>query len=87
MTDALVSYVQSLGVEGFSDDVGKALHGLETDRPLSALGALTLIHTHLAVLDRHAVQMARKQGKTWDAIAVTLGVSRQAARKRFRTIN
>lgn len=32
---------------------------------------------------REAVQIARAQGRSWNRIAVALGVSRQAARQRF----
>jgi hypothetical protein len=32
---------------------------------------------------REAVQTARLQGRSWNQIAVALGVSRQAARQRF----
>lgn len=32
---------------------------------------------------RAAVQIARAQGRSWNQIAVALGVSRQAARQRF----
>ncbi len=32
---------------------------------------------------REAVQLARAQGRSWNQIAVALGVSRQAARQRF----
>jgi hypothetical protein len=32
---------------------------------------------------REAVQLARAHGKSWNQIAVALGVSRQAARQRF----
>ncbi len=32
---------------------------------------------------REAVQIARAQGRSWNQIAVALGVSRQAARQRF----
>ena len=32
---------------------------------------------------REAVEIARAQGRSWNQIAVALGVSRQAARQRF----
>ena len=32
---------------------------------------------------RETVEMARAQGRSWNQIAVALGVSRQAARQRF----
>jgi len=32
---------------------------------------------------RQAVEAARAQGRSWNQIAVALGVSRQAARQRF----
>jgi len=32
---------------------------------------------------REAVEVARAHGRSWNQIAVTLGVSRQAARQRF----
>lgn len=32
---------------------------------------------------REAVEVARAQGRSWNQIAVALGVSRQAARQRF----
>ena len=32
---------------------------------------------------REAVELARAQGRSWNHIAVALGVSRQAARQRF----
>ena len=34
---------------------------------------------------REAVQVARARGRSWNQIAVALGVSRQAARQRFAT--
>ena len=35
---------------------------------------------------REAVEIARAHGRSWNHIAVTLGVSRQAARQRFSRV-
>lgn len=48
--------------------------------------AADAIHTDKARL-RDAVEAARAAGRSWNQIAVALGVSRQAARQRFDKAN
>lgn len=53
---------------------------------LSDLRAIAICADEIAVGQtrlRHAVESARAQGRSWNRIAIALGVSRQAARQRF----
>lgn len=58
-------------------------------RPVAELRAVAKADDELDQADRDlhlAVWEARQAGATWEAIAETLQVSRQAAQKRFRTL-
>jgi hypothetical protein len=64
---------------------------LEEDRPVEMKSAADLAAIAYAVDAREAaeamiqktVENARENGRSWNRIAVALGVSRQAARERF----
>jgi len=55
---------------------------LHTDDLREVAAASEAVRTDEARL-RDAVQKARAQGRSWNQLAVALGVSRQAARQRF----
>jgi transposase-like protein len=52
--------------------------------PLTALEAIVTIRRYLDELERQAVDGALERGATWQMIADTLGVSKQAANQRLR---
>lgn len=51
--------------------------------PLRAIAEATETIRQAQARQREAVQIARARGISWNLIAVSLGVSRQAARERF----
>ena len=55
------------------------------DDPLRVISGLSNGAKALAKWQRKAVNVARKQGRTWDEIGDAAGVSRQAAWERFST--
>jgi hypothetical protein len=52
--------------------------------PLTALEAIVTIRRYLDELERQAVDGALERGATWQMIADTLGVTKQAANQRLR---
>ena len=52
------------------------------DDPISALAAVAELRGELERVESAAVRRARNAGFTWHAIAVVLGVSRQAVHKK-----
>ncbi len=52
--------------------------------PISALEAIVSIRRYLDDLERQAVDSALEKGATWQMIADTLGVTKQAANQRLR---
>jgi hypothetical protein len=52
--------------------------------PLTALEAIVVIRRYLDELERRAVDGALERGATWQMIADTLGVTKQAANQRLR---
>lgn len=82
-SNSVLSLAQALGVEMLRDDVSAAFAAAEAGRPITLLGKTTLVQTGMRLLERYGVQLARENGATWDQIGLALGVSRQAARKRY----
>jgi ATP-dependent Clp protease ATP-binding subunit ClpA len=60
---------------------------LTASDPTTALGSLTALRTQLDALERVQVTRALESGQTFSAIAKPLGISRQAAHRRYRDIN
>ncbi|WP_427017196.1 AsnC family protein [Pseudarthrobacter sp. P1] len=51
--------------------------------PAEVLGAVAELHKELARTETEAVLRARAAGLSWEAIAVCLGVSKQAVHKKY----
>jgi hypothetical protein len=69
--------------EQLADDLDPdTVHAEETDDLRQVAVASDAVRDDEAQL-REAVQLARAHGRSWNQIAVALGVSRQAARQRF----
>jgi DNA-directed RNA polymerase specialized sigma24 family protein len=69
--------------EQLADDLDPdTVHVEETDDLRQVAVAADAVSDDEARL-REAVQLARAHGRSWNQIAVALGVSRQAARQRF----
>lgn len=51
--------------------------------PAEALYAVAELHKELARAETEAVLRARRAGLSWEAIAVCLGVSKQAVHKKY----
>jgi hypothetical protein len=65
-------------------DVAEIVYILRTTTdPLVALRALARAQDHWDTFTARAVMDCREQGLSWNEIAIALGVSRQAAQKRF----
>jgi hypothetical protein len=60
---------------------------MDLDAPLRALEAVAGGRAVLASLERTAVIAARELGYSWPQIAAALGVTRQAANRRFHAID
>ena len=71
--------------ERLAKDLNPATADVENTDDLRAISAAAeAVRTDDARL-REAVLIARAQGRSWNHIALALGVSRQAARQRFAT--
>jgi hypothetical protein len=57
---------------------------LTADEPLDALASLTALRAHLDAFEREQVRRARRQGVSYGAIGRGLGLSRQAAHRRYQ---
>ena len=57
-----------------------------TADPTASLRALTALRAELDVLERHLVGRALQDGQTYTQIARPLGISRQAAHRRYRDL-
>jgi uncharacterized protein YerC len=57
-----------------------------TAEPTASLRALTALRAELDVLERHLVARALQEGQTYTQIARPLGISRQAAHRRYRDL-
>ena len=70
-----------------SEHRGRLDLALDGGRPaLDRLVAVRQLRSHLDRLERDAVRAARSQGTTFGAIALALGLSRQAVHQRYRDI-
>ncbi len=66
------------------DALSSALNDIDGDRsPLELVGDIPHIEEALDAIVAERVDAARGQGLSWEAIAQKLGISRQAAHKRF----
>jgi len=59
---------------------------ITTAEPLAALRAITALRLQLDALERQQVARALREGRTFSAIAAPLGISRQAAHRRYRSL-
>lgn len=57
-----------------------------TAEPTTSLRSLTALRAELDVLERHLVARALQEGQTYTQIARPLGISRQAAHRRYRDL-
>jgi hypothetical protein len=55
----------------------------ETSEPEEGLSAVAALRHHLDALEEHHVELALRQGWSWSQIADQLGVSKQAAHRRY----
>ncbi|KTS80115.1 hypothetical protein NS183_18265 [Microbacterium testaceum] len=69
-----------------SDTIRTALGGLGDDEPLAELRRLAILRHEIARLEEAQVRRARLRGSSWLAIASALGVSKQAAHKKYGRI-
>jgi len=67
--------------------LGLLERAITATEPTAALRALTALRDELDALERHQVGRALREGKTFTAIAQPLGISRQAAHRRYRDLN
>lgn len=66
------------------DAIASSLEGLDDERtPLDLVGEIPLVESVIDEIVAERVAAARAQGLSWEAIAGRLGISRQAAHKRF----
>jgi hypothetical protein len=66
--------------------VGLLERAMTAREPTAALRALTALRKELDALERQQVARALAEGKTFTAIAQPLGISRQAAHRRYRDL-
>jgi hypothetical protein len=69
--------------EQLADQLDPARAEAEVTEDLHLIAAASEAFRADEVRLREAVEKARAQGRSWNQIAVALGVSRQAARQRF----
>ena len=69
--------------EQLADELDPASAEVEDTSDLRAIAAASEAARADEALLREAVHVARAHGRSWNQIAVSLGVSRQAARQRF----
>lgn len=66
-----------------SETIRATLGGLGDDEPLSQLRQLAALRQEIARVEEAQVRRARLRGFSWLAIASALGVSKQAAHKKY----
>ena len=66
--------------------VGLLERALTAAEPTAALQAITALRVQLDALERQLVVRALREGTTFSAIAAPLGISRQAAHRRYRDL-
>lgn len=66
-----------------SDDIRTLLGATAGGEPLAELHRLAVVRTEIAREEEVQVRRARIQGYSWQAIAAALGVTRQAAHKKY----
>jgi hypothetical protein len=66
-----------------SNTLDLARRAAETDEPDEALSAVAALRQHLDALEEHHVELALRRGWSWSRIAEQLGVSKQAAHRRY----
>lgn len=67
-----------------NDAIASSLSEIDGERtPLDLVGEIPLIESAIDEIIEERVEAARAQGLSWEAIAGRLGISRQAAHKRF----
>lgn len=69
-----------------SEAIHTALGGLGDDEPLVELRRLATLRQEIARVEEAQVRRARLRGHSWLAIAGALGVTRQAAHKKYGRI-
>ena len=79
----LMHRVLSTTVDAVSDDIRTAIGAAQGGEPLPELRRLQALHADLARAEAEQVRRARAQGYSWVAIAGALGVSKQAAHKKY----
>src|SRR3954465_2596520 len=67
--------------------LGLLERGITASEPTAALRAITALRDELDALERQQVARALREGRTFTAIAQPLGISRQAAHRRYRDLN
>jgi hypothetical protein len=71
--------VDAMEVERLKTLVGS----MDAKGPAEALGAVAELHKELARTETEVVLRARQAGLSWEAIALCLGVSKQAVHKKY----
>lgn len=69
--------------EQLADELDPATADMDETEDLRAVAAASEASRADEARLREAVELARAHGRSWNHIAVALGVSRQAARQRF----
>ncbi|MFN2545471.1 MAG: hypothetical protein ABR600_13025 [Actinomycetota bacterium] len=64
-----------------------ARRALNDDLPMGALAALVQLRTRLGEAERASIEGARARGASWEDIATTLGVTRQALHQRMQRVH
>ena len=77
------SKTDSDAVAGFLESIDPTTATVENIEDLAEIARITDRIARDEDALREAVRAARAQGRSWNRIAIALGVSRQAARQRF----
>ena len=65
-------------------DISKLQTAVSSDDPETALRAVMALRRLADQLEHQSVRAARRKGWSWDQIGDALGMSRQAAHKKYR---